>query len=219
MLDTGSSKTYINTSTTTELSLATFDTTPFNIKLANGRIETISTGCSALAKFSNPKHSLTFEINFNLLNGCDPVIILGLDFLSTVMFTLDLGNCLYSLNGVHFEIENTKREIPEELETILLDKTNICAISSPNISPSQVIQELVGKAKLDNPTLGQITNVAHSINLTDLTPFSQKEYEVPLKKVLATKKELTRLQNLSVIRPSSSQFLQQRSRYTSPTVK
>ena len=73
-------------------------------------------------------------------------------------------------------------------------------------SCSESLNRLVSQFKLSNPTLGRIGTFVHSIRLKDTEPVVHKGYAVPISKLEVTRKELARLEEIGVIRPSRSEY-------------
>ena len=62
------------------------------------------------------------------------------------------------------------------------------------------------KNTIKNPILGKIDILEHEIEVLNRTPFFLLGYTIPIPKQQAVQKELNRLKQLKIIRPSLSKF-------------
>ena len=119
LLDTGSSRNYIETDFAETLKINKEETTPYEAS------KIITKFISCKLRINKENNSLESTATLNSLDSCDLKIILGIDFLSYNNLTLDLNQKLISLSGVYFKINDNKMNVTNELESELQEKAKI----------------------------------------------------------------------------------------------
>ena len=203
IIDTGSSYNFINSTQTYDIKCKNLNKEPLSVFTANGYHNKSSNFIHENIKIEGI--SKQFEICLYLLENCNPDIIIGLDFLLKNTFTLNLSNAIFSLDNTYLRIPNyVEPNYPYEKEPF--SKTIIACVSDQNKTKNKAL-ETINNYELINSSLGNISSFKHCIEITDMTPFCCKKYQIPFSKLNIIIQEIERLKTLKINRASTNSFI------------
>ena len=204
LFDSGATKSFIQLDFSNQIKSVIENIPSFQVSLANGQTETISKKTNVIFSIENDKVN-TYTFNFYILSSTEFNIILGADFLRNHEAELSFKDSTISLSGHFYELHFTLSPI-QKLDRTLMEKTRIFSVKAIDSSSKEQADDLVKWHKVNNPQLGLVPSIEHSIVLTNKTPITAKPYQIPAAKRAATQELIQKLLNENVIRRSNRNY-------------
>lgn len=204
LLDTGSTENFITKGLIEKALIKTEITGNREIELANQSKVNIKNKTKLEFKINNIPNTI-YKTDALVLDKSGYDIILGNEFLKNFSVILDYKRATVNIDGTEIVIDEEIFEHNKQDE-LITNKTKIYNINTDEEIINRIQNNIISPHKKNNPELGEISLVEHTIEVTDQNTIKFKQYKTPEKFKDMVQNEVKRLLKLKIIRYSNSNY-------------